>query len=106
MTIFRTLVDMFVVRSTRSNNYDSKFLRSYFKKKYNIDVGLYSVGFFDRWRIAPGTTVGRYSTIASSVRLIDANHPIRSLSTHPFFYLKDFGFVATDNVSSVPKIVE
>jgi FkbH-like protein len=97
---------MFVVRSTRSNNYDSKFLRSYFKKKYNIDVGLYSVGFFDRWRIAPGTTVGRYSTIASSVRLIDANHPIRSLSTHPFFYLKDFGFVATDNVSSVPKIVE
>jgi FkbH-like protein len=106
MAIFRTIIDMLVVRSTRSNNYASKFLRSYFKKQYNINVGLYSVGFFDRWRIAPGTTVGRYSTVASTVRLIDANHPIRALSTHPFFYLKKFGFVAADNINSAPKIVE
>jgi FkbH-like protein len=106
MAILRTLVDMLVVRLTRGNKYDSTFLRTYFKRQYNIDVGMYSVGFFDRWRIAPGTTVGRYSTIAASVRLIDANHPIRNLSTHPFFYLKDFGFVAEDNISSAPKIVE
>jgi FkbH-like protein len=106
MAIFRTLIDMLVVRVTRPNKYDSTFLRAYFKRQYNIDVGMYSVGFFDRWRIAPGTTVGRYSTIAASVRLIDANHPMRTLSTHPFFYLKEFGFVAEDDISSVPKIVE
>ena len=69
-------------------------------------MGLYSGGAFDRMRIPPGTTVGRYSSIAASARLLDANHPTRALSTYPYFYLPEFGFTTNNHLHLVPPIVE
>ena len=105
MSIYRTLIDKSLIRFTR-NKYESRLLRRYFKEQYDIDVGMYSYGFFDRWRIPPGTKVGRYSSIDKSARLIDANHPTSALSMHPLFYLSELGLVPQDRVRAVPPIVE
>jgi len=65
---------------------------------------MYSVYCFDRWRIPPGTTIGRYCSISNSARLIEANHPMRTLSTHAYFYS---GVVSRSAVASVPpQVVE
>jgi hypothetical protein len=39
-----------------------------------------------------------YCSIAATARLINANHPIRALSTHAYFYLLEFGPVDRDLV--------
>jgi virginiamycin A acetyltransferase len=106
MAILRTIMDKLVVRLTRRNKYESQFLRRYFERQYGIKVGLYSTGVFDRWRIPPGTTIGRYCSIAETARLIDANHPIGAFSTHPYFYLREFGVVDADHIDPRPPVVE
>jgi virginiamycin A acetyltransferase len=88
------------------NEYESVTLRRYFERQYGIKVGLYSIGAFDRWRIPPGTVIGRYCSIAKSARLLDANHPVDALSTHPFFYVKEFGLVDEDQAQLRPPVVE
>ncbi|HWY60342.1 MAG TPA: CatB-related O-acetyltransferase [Rhizomicrobium sp.] len=95
-----------LVRLLRHDKYENQFLRRYFERQYGIKIGLYSTGFFDRWRIPPGTVIGRYSSVAENARLIDANHPIDSFSMHPYFYLREFGIVDANHVHPVPPVVE
>src|SRR5271157_6075883 len=104
MAVFRSIIDRLVLRLTQSDMYESQFLRRYFKETYNINIGMYSIGCFDRWRIPVGTTIGRYCSIAASARLIDANHPVSALSTHPFFYAPELGLVSETRVRTVPPI--
>ena len=106
MSLLSTISDRIVVRMTSNNRYESKFLRQYFVNKYRISVGLYSIGCFDRWRIPPGTSIGRYCSISTSARLIDGNHPTQAISTHPYFYLKEFGLVGQDMLEIEPPVVE
>jgi virginiamycin A acetyltransferase len=106
MPIFRTIMDRLVVRATRGGQYESRYLREYFARHYGIKVGLYSMGFFDRWRINPGTVIGRYCGAAATVRIIGANHPTDWLSTHPIFYLPEFGFVEKERALPSPQVVE
>ena len=104
--MFRSLADRVVTRLHRRDEYDSVALRDYFRRVYDIDIGLYSIGAFDRWRVPPGTRIGRYCSIARSSRLLDADHPTSALSTHPYLYLKGFGVVAADRATLVPPIIE
>lgn len=106
MAIIRTLIDKYMLRTAGRNEYESVPLRRYFQRTYNIRVGLYSIGAFDRWRVPPNTVVGRYCSIAKSSRLLDGNHPIDQLSTHPYFYLKQFGIVDTDKAVVQAPVVE
>ncbi len=106
MGMFRNLADRAMVRLHQSNEYESLPLRAYFKRHHDIEVGLYSIGGFDRWRIPPGSRIGRYCSIARTARLLDADHPIDALSTHPYFYLKQFGVVGADQAHLVPPRVE
>jgi probable biosynthetic protein (TIGR04098 family) len=106
MPIVRTLIDMAMTRIVGRDEYRSHALRRYFQRTYGIEVGLYSIGAFDRWRIPPNSRIGRYCSIARSARLIDANHPTEALSTHPYFYLKDFGVVDADLARLRPPVVE
>jgi probable biosynthetic protein (TIGR04098 family) len=101
-----TTADKILLRILRGRAWDSQFLRTRFRKLYGIDVGLYTLGAFDRWRIPLGTRIGRYCSIAASARIIDANHPTDGLSTHPFFYEKSFGLVSEDRVHVAPPMVE
>jgi probable biosynthetic protein (TIGR04098 family) len=100
------LIDRIVRRTLGRNEYESLALRRYFERTYGIKVGLYSIGGFDRWRIPPDTVIGRYCSIAKSARLLDANHPMDALSTHPYFYLKEFGLVPGDLAHLQPPVVE
>lgn len=88
------------------NHEESAFLRRRFKKLYDIEIGAYSYGVFDRWRIVPGTRIGRYCSFGGSASIIAANHPMAALSTHPIFYLKDRGVIPEDRVVDAPTIIE
>jgi virginiamycin A acetyltransferase len=106
MGLIQSLADKVVTRLYRGRQYESQALRTYFKRRHDIDIGLYSFGAFDRWRIPPGTRIGRYCSIALSARLIDADHPFDALSTHPYFYLADLGLAGEDRVKATPPVVE
>jgi virginiamycin A acetyltransferase len=106
MPIIRTIIDKLMTRLVCRDEYQSLALRRYFERTYGIKIGLYTFGAFDRWRIPPNSTIGRYCSFAHTARLIDANHPMGALSTHPVFYLKDFGVVDEDLAKLQPTIVE
>jgi virginiamycin A acetyltransferase len=80
----------------RRREFDNLKLRSFFKATYNIDVGLYSYGCFDRWRMSGPMRVGRYCSIARTVRTARGNHPLEALTTHPILYERKFGVVEMD----------
>ena len=74
----------------------SEPLRAHFRQQHRIDVGLYSYGCFDEWRMPGPITVGRYCSIAKTVRSVPINHPYSALTTHPALYEKKFGVVDED----------
>ncbi|MFM6852688.1 MAG: CatB-related O-acetyltransferase [Sphingopyxis sp.] len=76
----------------------SASLRHYFSTQYNIDVGRYSYGCFDRWRMPGPMTIGRYCSFANSVRVVDANHPMDGITTHPIIYDASLGVVPQDRI--------
>jgi virginiamycin A acetyltransferase len=80
----------------RRRQYDNERLRAFFRRRYRVDVGLYSYGCFDPWRMRGPMRVGRYCSIASSVRTALGNHPMNALTTHPALYERAFGVVEVD----------
>lgn len=76
--------------------FDNKKLREHFRLRYKIDVGYYSYGCFDRWRMPGPLKVGRYCSIASTVRYAPINHPYVALTTHPVLYERKFAVVDED----------
>ena len=81
-------------------------LRRYFSSHFGIDVGYYSYGCFDRWRMPGPMRVGRYCSIANSVRTAPANHPLDSLTTHPALYERKFGVVDRDLIHNGLLVIE
>jgi acetyltransferase-like isoleucine patch superfamily enzyme len=75
------------------NQFENRALRKFFKEKYGVDVGLYSYGCFDPWRMPGPMVVGRYCSISGSVRSLLSNHPIDALTTHPALYDKSLGVI-------------
>lgn len=71
-------------------------LRAYYRDNFRIDVGLYSYGCFDRWRMPGPIRIGRYCSIASSVKSAPINHPFDAMTTHPALYERKFGVVDKD----------
>lgn len=104
--IYSKIYEKVLLRFLRVNEQENLRLRAYFLEKYDINIGLYSYGCFDRWRVPEGTTIGRYCSIAKSMKIINANHPIECISTHPFFYDPSFGVVAENQVTSNNVVVE
>ena len=61
--------------------------RELMREHFNIHVGDYSFGpCFKPSVFPPDVVVGRYTSIAPGVRVVNENHPIDHLSSHPFFY--------------------
>ncbi len=71
----------------------SLVLRSEFRQRYRLDIGLHSYGCFDPERIRGPAVIGRYCSFSDTARIVDANHPMSALSTHPAFYDPAFGVV-------------
>jgi len=79
----------------------SETLRRIFRCYHNIEVGAYSYGdCFVVDAFPPGTTVGRYVSIATGIRAFARNHPTSWLSMHPFFYNHRLGLVPRDLVTN------
>lgn len=85
---------------------ENQDLRRFFRERHRIDIGLHSYGCFDRWRMPGPLVIGRYCSFAKTVRVVDANHPLEAITTHPMLYEKRFGVVDRDHIDAAPLIVE
>lgn len=97
MSIVRSIAERTRETLLRRRQHDSQALRKLYAERYGIEVGLYSYGCFDRWRMPGPMRVGRYCSIANTVRSARNNHPIDALTTHPMLYEAKFGVVERDH---------
>lgn len=81
-------------------------LRAFFAERYNVQVGLYSYGCFDRWRMPGPLRIGRYCSFGNSARVVDSNHPIDGITTHPLIYEAAYGVLEADALSPAPLVIE
>jgi virginiamycin A acetyltransferase len=70
----------------------SKALRKIFSIYHQVEIGLYSYGIFYA-NFPPGTKVGRYTSLARKLLIINGSHPVLHKSSHPFFFNPDLGYV-------------
>lgn len=94
----RGLIEKLRIRWLLRDEYESLALRRHFAARWGVEVGLYSYGCFDPWRVPRRTRIGRYCSIAKTARILDSNHPIAALTTHPYLYEAKFGVVASDQL--------
>lgn len=106
MSLLKKAFEFIRLRRLRGNEYESLELREWFAKEYGVEVGLYSYGCFDRWRFPPRTRIGRYCSIARSARILDSNHPIDALTTHPYLYDPVHGVVAKNPLEPAWLVIE
>jgi len=100
------LLERLRIRLWLRNEQESLALRVHFARTHAIEVGLYSYGCFDRWRVPPRTRIGRYCSFARSVRILDSNHPMESLTTHPYLYEAKWGVIGRDRIDPPWLIIE
>ena len=76
----------------------SETLREFTKKKYKVEVGLYSYGccFQPYFNLGGEVSIGNYCSFATDIHYFGANHPINFASMSPFFYNPVFGFDVQD----------
>ncbi|WP_306300121.1 CatB-related O-acetyltransferase [Erythrobacter sp. LQ02-29] len=94
--MFGTLIEKLKIKLWSRKQSTSTELRDYFREHFRIDVGLHSYGCFDQWRMPGPMKIGRYCSIARTVRYVPINHPYDALTTHPALYERRFGVVDTD----------
>ena len=88
------------------NQATSEPLRRHFREKHRIDVGRYSYGCFDEWRMTGPIKVGNYCSIAKTVRSVPINHPYSAITTHPALYEAQFGVVDESITWDTPLVIE
>jgi acetyltransferase-like isoleucine patch superfamily enzyme len=106
LRLIKSVYNFVLLYLIRQRQFDNVRLRRYFKDKYDIDVGMYSYGCFDHWRMPGPLRIGRYCSFAGTVRLAPKNHSMSSLTTHPVLYQTVFGVVDQDDPPAPPLIVE
>lgn len=104
--LIASLIEKARIHLWRQDQFTSAPLRAWFRERYRVDVGLYSYGCFDQWRMPGPIKIGRYCSIANSVRSAPINHPTDALTTHPALYEKKFGVVDEDIFYDDPLIIE
>lgn len=102
----RNLAEKVWLWRQRRSQFDNLRLRKWFRQKQRIDVGLYSYGCFDQWRMPGPLIIGRYCSIANTVRSAPINHPFEALTTHPVLYEARFGVVPRDIAYDDPQVIE
>lgn len=106
MGMIDKVLERLKLRLLTRNEYENLELRRWFAEEFGVEVGLYSYGCFDRWRMPARTRIGRYCSFAKSARILDANHPLDALTTHPFLYEKRFGLVERDVIDPEWIVIE
>ena len=73
--------------------------RALMKRAYGTSIGRLTHGAYEiDGRVAPGTTIGAFCSIADGVRIGGSQHPTGFVSTHGFLYLANRGIVAADRL--------
>lgn len=68
-------------------------LREIFRRHHRVDVGMYTHGgCFQPFAFGPGTTIGRYSSIARGAFAATRDHPLGRKSMHALFFNPRLGF--------------
>lgn len=94
--IVKSIFEKIQIYLLRRKQFSSTKLREYFKQRHRIDVGLYSYGCFDQWRMPGPIKIGRYCSFANTVRSAPINHLMNAMTTHPALYERAFGVVDKD----------
>lgn len=77
----------------------SESAREIMRVCYGVQIGAYSYGScFRPGQFPPRVSVGRYVSIADGVSILQRNHPMDRISTHPFFFNSRLGYVASDSM--------
>ena len=92
----RSLVRKLVLRAEGGPVY-SWTIRRLYREFHGVDVGLYTIGPCDvpPGNLDPGTTVGRYSSVYYTVRVINTPDPAKTMSSHRLFSPRALGAPAT-----------
>ena len=78
----------------------SPTLRRVFAEEYGVEIGMYTYGgCFEPHQFDPGTTIGRYCSLARTASAWSANHPLDHRSTHAFFYNTAFGVIDDETIT-------
>jgi virginiamycin A acetyltransferase len=71
---------------------------------FNFTVGRHSYGYENFFKHGNRiSSIGAFCSIAYNVYAADGNHPTDFISTHPFFYDKDWGFIDEDRTELLNK---
>ena len=106
MGLMRSALEKVKLKLLTRNEYENLELRKWFSESFGVAVGLYSYGCFDRWRFPARTRIGRYCSFARSARVLDSNHPMDALTTHPYLYDPALGVVSENPLDPPWLIIE
>lgn len=88
-----------------TNQFESYELREHFKKKYEINIGMYSYGCFVPGNIPKGTSIGRYCSFAENVRILSRNHGLEYISLHPYLFNSELNIIEKDSISHTKCVI-
>lgn len=96
-----------IINRLEGGQFYSVSLREIFRKYYKIEIGMYTHGScFDIGNdTASYTTIGRYCSFASGVRVLTIDHPLSHKSTHGLFFNPALGLCSTDEMPYIPKVI-
>lgn len=76
-----------LARRLEGGEFRSRALRGIFARYWGVEIGMFTHGgCFVPWRVDPGTTIGRYCSIADGVRILNHNHPLSFKGTSGLFF--------------------
>ena len=100
--IKKIIIKLYEKLSFRFDNRAGDKRRAYYLKKYNVKIGKYTYGI-NISNTASGTSIGSFCSIASGVKIGLMNHPTNFVSSHPFLYYANRGFVVENkNIPQLP----
>lgn len=78
----------------------SRTIRRVFKTYHGVEIGCYSTGSVEGkpGLLHRGTVIGRYCSVAPTVRTFTRHHPRNTMSTHGLFYNPALGWVPGDPI--------
>lgn len=94
-----------ILKFYRRNEFESENLRKFFLKNYETQIGLYSYGCFDPKRIPRKTVIGRFCSFSPTCYFFNGNHPLHTITTHPYIYNPTLNLVTKENIKRTPCVV-
>ena len=92
-----------IICKLEKGEFYSPTLRRIFRDYHGTDIGMYTHGgCFNPANVQSNVTIGRYCSIARTVRFVTHNHPAGFLSTHGFFFNPTLGFCDRWQVGRYP----